>query len=117
MKLTLRYQKKSEYGDDIFIVSDGNPDEQTAYKELKGIHGKLTKKFDTFLPVYYSSEHEYCSIRFKPSDKRFKKGNLYTIKFKITQKEKKGKNYCNCFVLSSKLFKVVEQDDGEELTF
>jgi hypothetical protein len=119
MKLILRYQKKSEYGDDIFVAnnSDDKPDEQPAYQELQGIYGKLTQKFDTFLPVYHSTEHEYCSIRFKPSAKRFKRGNLYTVKFKITQKEKKGKNYCNCFVLSAKLFKTFKQDDGEELTF
>jgi hypothetical protein len=116
-QLNLRFQKQSDYGDDIFICSNEREPEQEAFKKLKSVANQLTKQFDTFLPVYHSEDYNYCSIRFKAGGKSFKRGSLYNIKFDIKQKTKDDKKFVNCFVRSSKLIKSAKIDDGELITF
>ena len=116
--LTLRYTKDSEYGDHVFICADDSeayPDEQEGFLELKRMEKKLNKMFNTFLPVYYSAEHSYASIRFKKTNSKFHRRSLYKISFDIKKKSKDGQHYCNAHIKKVKLHTRVKEDEGEIL--
>lgn len=118
-QLTLRYQKRSEYDDYIFLAGQNNEEELESYTQLKDMHAKLSEKFSTYLPIFHNDDHGVCSIRFKKDegkDKVFKKNSMYSIDFTIKKKTYKGENYANCFMLKYKLVnKGEDSGDGEEL--
>jgi len=116
--LTLRYSKDSEYGQPVFICVDDAeacPEEQEGFLELKRMEKKLDGMFNTFLPVYYSAEHSYCSIRFKKTNSKFHRRSLYKISFDIKKKSKDGQDYCNAHIKKVKLHTRVKEDEGETL--
>ncbi len=119
MKLKLRYQKRTDYGDDVFICTDDKerPIEKEGFEKLKDIAGQLEKRFNTFLPIYYSSDYEYCSVRFKPCGKKFKIGHVYEVKFNVKQITKKDNVYCNCFITSTKFIKSQKIEEDELILF
>ena len=118
-QLTLRYQKRSEFNDYVFLAGQNNDDELVSYKQLKDMHAKLTDTYTTYLPIFHNDDHGVCSIRFKKDegkDKTFKKNSMYSVDFTIKKKVYKGENYINCFILKSKLVgKSEDSGDGEEL--
>ena len=118
-QLTLRYQKRSEYDDSIFLAGQNNEDELVSYKQLKDMNTKLAKTYTTYLPIFNNDDHGVCSIRFKKDDgkpKIFKKNCMYSIEFIRKKKTYKGEDYINCFITKSKLVsKSEENGDGEEL--
>lgn len=118
-QLILRYSKDSEYGDHIFICANDTeayPEEQKGFKELKRMSAKLDGMFDTFLPVYHSAEHSYCSIRFKKTNSKFHRRSLYAVSFDIKKKTVDNADYCNVYIKKVKLAKRAEkQDEGETL--
>ena len=114
--LTLRYSKNSEYGDHVFICTDDEeafPSEQEGFKELKRMSAKLNEMFTTFLPVYHSEEHNYCSIRFQKTNSKFHRRSLYKVSFDIKRKSKDGQEYCNAYIKKVKLHTRVKEDQGK----
>ncbi len=117
--MTLRYQKRSDYDDYIFLAGQNNDEELESYKKLKDMNAKLAEKYKTYLPIFHNDDHGVCSIRFKKDegkDKAFKKNCMYSVDFTLKKKEYKGESYVNCFILKSKLVsKSEDSGDGEEL--
>ncbi len=118
-QMTLRYQKRSEYDDYMFLAGQNNDEELESYKKLKDMNAKLSEKFTTYLPIFHNDDHGVCSVRFKKDegkDKIFKKNSMYSVDFTLKKKEYKGESYVNCFILKSKLVsKKEDSGDGEEL--
>ncbi len=117
--MNLRYQKRSEYDDYVFLADHERPDELESYEKLKTMSAKLVDKYTTYLPIFHSDEHNVCSIRFKKDDgktKQFKKNCVYAIEYIIKEKEYKNEQYVNCFIQKFKLFSKSEDvGDGDEL--
>ena len=121
IELLLRFQKKDDYKNSIFIVSPKYDDELLAFETLKKLETKL-KEMDlgTFLPVYYNDDLNYATIRFKflNSPVKLVERNLYTVKFVIKKSKRGGKEYINAFVNKISLYKKAKpQDHGEVLDF
>ena len=118
-QMTLRYQKRSEYEDYVFLADHERPDELESYEKLKSMANKLADKYSTYLPIFHSDEHNVCSIRFKKDEgkpKTFRKNCVYTVEFNIKDKEYKNEKYVNCFMLKHKLFsKCEDAGDGEDI--
>ena len=120
--LDLRYQRKDDYKNNIFIVSSKYNEELPAFETLKKLETKL-KEMDlgTFLPVYHNEDLNYCTIRFKflnsPPVKLVER-NLYTVKFVIKKSKRANKEYVNCYVNTIKIHtKAKPVDQGEVLDF
>ena len=121
IELNLRYQKKYDYKNSIFIVSPKYDVEKNAFETLKKLEKKL-KEMDlgTFLPIYFNDDLNYCTIRFKflNSPVKLVERNLYTVKFVINKSIRGGKEYVNCFVNNIKIHtKAKPQDHGEVMDF
>ena len=119
IELNLRFQKKDDYKNNIFIVSPKYDDELPAFETLKKLEVKL-KEMDlgTFLPVYFNDDLNYCTIRFKFLNPPFKlvERNLYNVKFVIKKSKRGGKEYINAFVNTIKIHtRAMPQDTGEIL--
>jgi hypothetical protein len=116
-QLILRYQKRSDYDDYVFLADPDKEDEVKSYEKLKDLSEKLAKSYDTYLPIFHSEDHNVCSIRFKKDegkDKKFKKNSLYTIDFILKKKEYKEQQYINCWMKKHKLHSKQEvESDGE----
>jgi hypothetical protein len=105
--LTIRFSKFDQYSNAVFTASN-KPEEAISYNILKKYYQKLVdKEYDTFLPIYYSEEHEYTTIRLKKSEKynKMKPGNVYELKYNIKTVNKDSKIYVNCFISGMKLIK------------
>jgi hypothetical protein len=121
IELNLRFQKKDDYKNNIFIVSPKYDDELPAFEKLRKIEAKL-KEMDlgTFLPVYYNDDLNYATIRFKflNSPVKLVERNLYTVKFVIKKSKRANKEYINAFVNTIKIHKkATPVDQGEVLDF
>ena len=121
IELVLRYQRKDDYKNNIFIVSPKYDDELPAFEKLKKLETKL-KEMDlgTFLPVYFNDDLNYATIRFKflNSPVKLVERNLYSIKFVIKKSIRENKEYINCYVNSIKLYKKsTPVNQGEVLDF
>ena len=117
--MNIRYQKRSEYDDYVFLADKERNEELESYNNLKIMSEKLSDKYTTYLPIFHSDEHNVCSIRFKKDEgksKLFKKNCLYSVEFIIKNKEYKNENYVNCFIQKFKLINKAEYScDGDEL--
>ena len=92
IELNLRYQKKDDYKNNIFIVSPKYDDEQPAFETLKKLEVKLKEmNVGTFLPIFHNDDLNYATIRFKflNSPVKLIERNLYSIKF-VIKKSKRG---------------------------
>jgi hypothetical protein len=121
IEINLRYQKKDEWGNEIFIASSKYNEELAAFEKLKRLEEKLREiDVGTFLPVFHNDNLNYCTIRFKflnPPVKLVGR-NLYTVKFVIKKSTRGGKEYINAFVNTIKLHtKATPHDHGEVLDF
>ena len=121
IELNLRFQKKDDYKNSIFIASNKYKDELPAFEKLKKLEGKL-KEMDlgTFLPVYFNDDLNYCTIRFKllNSPVKLVERNLYTVKFVVKKNKRGDKEYINAFVNTIKIHKkATPVDQGEVLDF
>jgi hypothetical protein len=120
IKLILRYQKKDQFGNSVFLASSNIENEKASHATLLKIEQKLKDmNLETFLPVYSNEAYQYSSARFK-----FYKGeplierNLYTVEFDIKKSERNNKTYINCFAHSIKLHSIAQPIDyGETLHF
>ena len=119
IELSLRFQKKEDYKNSIFIVSPKYDTELPAFEKLKKLEVKLKEmNVGTFLPIYYNDDLNYCTIRFKflNSPVKLVERNLYTVKFVIKKSKRGGKEYINCFVNTIKIHtRAKPQDTGEIL--
>ena len=119
IELNLRFQKKDDYKNNIFIVSPKYDEELPAFEKLKKLEEKL-KEMDlgTFLPVYYNDDLNYATIRFKFLNPPMKlvERNLYSVKFVVKKSKRANKEYINCYVNTIKIYKKAKpQDTGEIL--
>jgi len=119
IELVLRYQRKDDYHNNIFIASNKYDEELPAFETLKKLETKLKDlNVGTFLPVYYNDDLNYCTIRFKFLNPPFKivERNLYTVKFVVKKSKRANKEYINAFVNTIKIHtKAKPQDTGEIL--
>jgi phage tail tube protein FII len=112
--MNLRYQKQSDYGDEIFIVSQKFEEEKDSHATLCRIEKKLKDlDFGTFLPVFSNDEHGYATIRFKfyNNKQKLNERDLYSVNFDIKHTERDGKDYLNCMISDIKLFKKAKPQD------
>ena len=121
IELNLRYQKKDDYKNNIFIVSTKYDEELPAFETLEKLEDKL-KEMDlgTFLPVYVNDDLGYATIRFKLLNPPFKlvERDLYTVKFVVKKSKRGNKEYINAFVQKISLHKKAKPvDHGEVLDF
>jgi hypothetical protein len=117
--LNIRYQKRDQYGSEIFIVSPKYPEEKNAYDVLLKMKSKLNSlNLDTFLPVYRNDELQYATIRFKfYKGMKLEERNIYTVEFVVKKTARNDKEYINCHVNTIKMFaKATPIDYGETLT-
>jgi hypothetical protein len=97
----IRFQKYDKFSNPVFIVSSQKPDELENYKILKEYANKLEdKQYDTYLPIYNSTEYNYSSIRFGKSDKykTLSPNAKYNIDYKIMTATRNDKIYVNCYI-------------------
>ena len=113
---SIRFQKKDKYENSIFICSELNPEEEENCETLKTMALKLNESYDTFLPIYYSENYNYSSIRFSKNSKFVPQENCtYDIEYVIKLKNKNDKQYVNCFIQKMKFISKREIDDGVEI--
>ena len=115
---SIRFQKYDAYNNAIFIASSKKPDEVDNYNELKSLADKLEEKqYNTFMPIYHSTEYNYSTIRFKKNEKmRLSQNATYNVEYKIKKITKDNKIYINCYIDKIKLVgKAVVQEEGEEI--
>ena len=121
IELNLRYQRKDQFGNNIFIVSQKYDEELPAFEKLKKLEKKLREMdLGSFLPVYFNEDLNYCTIRFKfmNSPVKLVERNLYSIKFVVKKNKRGDKEYINCYVNTLKIYrKAMPQDTGEVLDF
>ena len=106
--LNLRYQKRDQFGSEIFIASNKFPEEKEAFEKLKALSGKITSlSFGTFSPVFYNKDLDYCTIRFKFYNRgvRLVERDTFTVQFVIKQNDRDDKSYVNCHITSIKIHK------------
>jgi hypothetical protein len=118
IQLLLRYQKKDKFGSEIFIVSPKYDDELPAFEKLKKLETKLKElDLDTFLPVYYNDDLNYCTIRFKflNSPVKLVERDLYTTCFVVKKSKRENKEYINCYVNKISLYKKAKPVDQGEI--
>ena len=114
----IRFQKYDDYNNAIFIASSKKHEEVDNYNELKSLADKLEEKqYDTFMPIYHSTEYNYSTIRFKKNEKmRLSKNATYNIDYKIKKITKDKKIYINCYIDKVKLVgKAQIEEHGEEI--
>ena len=115
----IRFQKLDKYSCPVFIASNKREDEKENYEILADLAQKLSEKqYDTYLPIFKSVEHNFCSIRFKKTDRQTKlvQRATYDINYKIRIATRDGKIYANCFVDKLKMNQQPPIEDlGEEL--
>ena len=121
IQLLLRYQKKDDYNNHIFIVSPKYDVELPAFETLRTLTSKVEDmNLGTFSPVFHNDVLDYCTIRFKflNSPVKLVERNLYTVKFVIKKSKRGDKEYVNAFVQTIKMHtKAKPQDHGEVLDF
>lgn len=116
--IKLRFQKYDKYANPVFIASNSNPDEKENYEILSEYAQKLVEKqYDTYLPIYQSVEHDFCSIRFKKGHySKLLPRATYDISFAIKTITKDNKIYVNCYLDRAKMnSKPSTIYEGEEL--
>jgi hypothetical protein len=94
----VRFQKKDQYDNLIFIASGKSSDqsEVRAFNRLKKIHSGLKKQYpDSYLPVYYNSDTGYtATLKFKDwSNLKPTQHSVYKIKFNILSTKKDENDY------------------------
>ena len=112
----LKFSKRDKFENLIFTASKSSDPEN--YEILKKIAEKLeSSKYGTFLPVYHSVEHSYCSIRFQKDTKaKIAEGYYYDLGFTVNTVEKGGKTFVNCYIRNLK-FVAQHKDMGTEIEF
>ena len=90
--MNIRYQRKDQFGNEIFIASAKYDEEVSACDTLRKLEVKL-KEMDvgTFLPIYFNDDLSYATVRFKflNSPVKLVERNVYTVKF-VIKKTKRG---------------------------
>lgn len=118
-KIQIRYQKRDQFNNPVFIASKER--EPESFAQLVKYQTSLKKKFDTFLPVFANTEKHYATIRFQKQtlhslSKPLKPNDTYSIKFDIKAKTKDNKKYCNCFLRKIKFVKAAPPvDEGSDV--
>ena len=119
INLNLRYQKKDQFSNEIFIASSKYDEELPAYKTLEKLEKKLKEmNLGSFLPVYVNEDIGYSTIRFKflKSPVKLVERDVYSVTFVVKKSKRETKEYINCFVSSIKLHKKAPaRNDGEVL--
>ena len=117
--LNLRYQKKDRYGSEIFIVSNKYDEEVDGFDKLKTLVSKIEElKLNTFNPVYFNEDLNYCTMRFKfYRGIRLYERNIYQVTFVIKQSERDNRQFVNCYINGIKIIKKAKPvDSGLTLT-
>lgn len=113
--MLLKFKNFDKYNNPVFIVI--KKDLPASYTMLHKYYKILvSKKFDTFLPIYVHNEHDYGTIRFFKNRKykKFNEGATYNIDFNISTKVKNEKIYVNCYIKRVQFHaKAVAIDEGE----
>ena len=119
------------YDNAIFIANETT--EPKTFKKLKKIFMALKEKFpDTFLPIHYSDEYKYVSLRLNAKFEEqvptlMDRNDVYYIKFTIRCGQTKvGKQFINCLptrlrlvskaVIAGDLFEVSDSDESDAET-
>jgi hypothetical protein len=116
----LRYQKRDEWNNEVFIASERYPDEKEGAVKLKLILSKLGEMdIETFIPIYINDDIGYSTIRFKNfKGLKLVERNLYTVNFSVNKIKRGDKEYINCYINYITLKKKAKpQERGETLEF
>ena len=105
----VRFQKKDQYDNLIFIASAKSSDqsEVRAFNRLKKIHSGLKKQYtDSYLPVYHNGDTGTATLKFKDwSNLKPTPHDVYKIKFNILSTNRDGNNYLRVCVDEIKFMK------------
>lgn len=111
---SVKFSKYDQYNNPKFVSKDG-----PNFNILKDYATKLIeKKYNTYLPIYYSDIYSYTTITFKKNPKftKLSPRGLYDIDFTIKKIVLNDKIYINCYINTCKLItKASDIDEGEEL--
>ena len=120
--LCLRFQKRDQFGNPIFIASSKNPEEKDQHATLSKFYNQLDS-LDTglFLPIYSNTEHDYATLKCKKNTNfcNLIAGNTYKVTFDTKKKKTDGvTTSINCYIRKLKFFKKGEPvDEGESVDF
>ena len=109
--ITVRFQKLDKFENPVFICNKTK--ELESYTKLTKFYRQLSKRFDSFLPIYSDSEKEYATIRIrKNSDfNGLCENDVHEITFDIKKKDNKLTVYGRSMELVSKAVPFDEVDD------
>jgi hypothetical protein len=92
------------------------------FKTLKTYADKLSKDYDTYLPIYYNEQYQFVTIRFAKTQIKPEERCTYDIDYTIKVKQKDDSNragfansYVNCYINSMKFVSRIVIDQGVEL--
>ena len=118
---SIRFQKLDKFNNMVFIVNGKNPNETDNFNKLKQDYRSLKDKYDTYLPIYYNEEYDYCTIRFYKNNKfKVEENCTYDVEYSIRVKSKDDSNragfaqkFVNCYLDKLTFVSRKEVDRGE----